>query len=73
MKNVILITPVSERKKWITIFKKIMPVWEIQSLEGVQNKDLIDTALVWDHTRGVLKKFKNRPSCYRGYIKNSNL
>ncbi|MDG2372150.1 MAG: glyoxylate/hydroxypyruvate reductase A [Flavobacteriaceae bacterium] len=59
MKNVILITPVSERKKWITIFKKIMPVWEIQSLEGVQNKDLIDTALVWDHPRGVLKKFKN--------------
>jgi len=59
MKNVILITPASERKKWISVFKKIMPVWKIQSLESVKNKDLIDTALVWDHPRGVLKKFKN--------------
>ena len=59
MKNVILICPSKERKKWITIFKKLMPIWNIQSLEGVKNTDLIDTALVWNHPSGVLKKFKN--------------
>ena len=59
MKNVILICPSKERKKWITIFKKLMPIWNIQSLEGVKNSDLIDTALVWNHPSGVLKKFKN--------------
>jgi glyoxylate/hydroxypyruvate reductase A len=59
MKNVILICPSTERKKWITIFKKLMPIWEIQSLKNIKNNDVIDTALVWNHPRGVLKKFKN--------------
>ena len=59
MKNVILICPSSERKKWITIFKKLIPDWEIQLLESIKNKDLIDTALVWNHPRGVFKEFKN--------------
>jgi glyoxylate/hydroxypyruvate reductase A len=59
MKNVILICPLLERNKWIAIFKKLIPDWEIQSLESIENKDLIDTALVWNHPRGILKKFKN--------------
>jgi len=36
-----------------------MPLWDMQSLEKIKNTDLIDTALVWNHPRGVLKKFKN--------------
>ena len=59
MKNVILICPLLERNKWITIFKKLIPDWEIQSLESIKNKDLIDTALVWNHPRGIFKEFKN--------------
>lgn len=59
MKNVILICPSSERGRWITIFNILIPDWEIQSLENIENKDLIDTALVWNHPKGVLKKFKN--------------
>lgn len=59
MKNVILICPSPERSKWIDVFKKLKPDWEIQSLKGVVNKDLIDTALVWNHPKGILNKFKN--------------
>lgn len=59
MKNIILICPSKERKKWITVFKKLMPIWNLQSLEGIKNRDLIDIALVWDHPSGVLKTFKN--------------
>ena len=36
-----------------------MPKWDIQSLEGVKNKDLINTALVWNHPKGILKTFNN--------------
>jgi len=59
MKNIILICPLLERNKWITIFKKLIPDWEIQLLESIKNKDLIDTALVWNHPRGIFKEFKN--------------
>ena len=59
MKNVILICPYSEREKWIDAFGKLIPNWDIQSLEEIQNKDLITTALVWNHPKGVLKTFKN--------------
>ena len=59
MKNVILICPSAEREKWINIFNKLMPKWDIQSLEGVKNKDLINTALVWNHPKGILKTFNN--------------
>ena len=59
MKNVILICPSAERKKWIDVFKKLMPNWKIQSLKNITNYNLIDTALVWNHPRGVLKKFEN--------------
>tara|TARA_B100001057_G_scaffold431680_1_gene459344 strand:+ start:13003 stop:13929 length:927 start_codon:yes stop_codon:yes gene_type:complete len=59
MKNIIIIAPLEEEKKWTKSFKKLEPNWKLQSLNNVSNYDIIDTALVWSHPIGIFKKFKN--------------
>ena len=58
MKNIIIIAPPEEEKKWIRSFKVLKPGWELQSIYGKYNPHIIDTALVWNHPKGIFKKFK---------------
>lgn len=59
MKNIIIIAPPEEEKKWIKSFKVLKPEWELKSIYGKYNPNIIDTALVWNHPKGIFKKFNN--------------
>ena len=58
MNNIIIIAPPEEEKKWIKSFRILKPGWNLQSVYAISNPDIIDTALVWNHPKGIFKKFK---------------